>query len=132
MMNDSISDFLIRIKNGYLARHEEVSVPYSKIIANLAKILVVEKYLEKCQTKESKLPNIKELVLTLKYDGKKPVLTDIQRISKPSLRIYLKNKNIPKVLGGLGIIIISTPKGLMTGYEAKKQGLGGEAICKIW
>jgi len=129
MINDPIADFLIRIKNGYLAKKTEVSVPYSKIKENLGKILVEEGYLEKLKIKNEKL---KIIELTLKYEGKRPALTDVQRVSKPGLRIYVDKTKIPKVLGGLGITIISTPKGLMTDKEARKKGLGGEVICKVW
>jgi len=75
---------------------------------------------------------LKTLILTLKYKDKKPVLTNIKRISKPGVRIYVKKEKIPRVLGGLGTVILSTPKGLMTGKEARKKGLGGEVICEIW
>jgi len=139
MINDPIADFLIRIKNGYLAKKTEVSVPYSKIKENLGKILVEEGYLEKLKIpacpagrRNPKSEIRKNLVLTLKYEKKKPALTDVQRVSKPGLRIYVDKTKIPKVLGGLGITIISTPKGLMTDKEARKKGLGGEVICKVW
>ncbi len=129
---DLIADFLIRIKNGYLARKKEVVVPYSKLNENLAKILVKEGYLENSQVPSSDIKSKKELVVTLKYEGKKPVLTDVVRLSKPGLRVYLKKAKIPLVLGGLGTMIISTPHGLMTGKEARAKGLGGEAVCKLW
>ena len=132
MLTDPIADFLIRIKNGYLGKKTEVSVPYSRLKEELAKILAEEGYLEKLKTQNSKLKTGKELVLTLKYEGKKPILTDVQRVSKPGLRIHVGKKKIPRVLGGLGDVIISTPKGLMTGKKAKEKGLGGEVICKIW
>lgn len=135
MLSDPIADLLARIKNGYLAKKAEIVVPYSRLKENLAKILVEEGYLSnvKCSAEGgSNGKSKKELVLSLKYEGKKPVLTDVQRVSKPGLRIYVGKTKIPKVLGGLGVTIISTPKGLMTGRQAKKKGLGGEVICKIW
>ncbi|MBI5465606.1 30S ribosomal protein S8 [Candidatus Gottesmanbacteria bacterium] len=141
MLSDPIADFLSRIKNGYLAKKKEITVPFSKIKENLAKILVEEGYLSngKWQSAQKRVPaesangkSKKELVLTLKYEKKKPALTDIKRVSKPGLRIYVDKTKIPKVLGGLGITIVSTPKGLMTDKEARKKGLGGEIICKVW
>ena len=132
MISDPIADFLIRIKNGYLAKKREVTVPYSKLKENLAKILVEEGYLKELKTQNSKLKTQKELLLTLKYEKKKPALTDVQRVSKPGLRIHAGKTKIPKVLGGLGATIISTPQGLMVDREARKKGLGGELICKVW
>jgi small subunit ribosomal protein S8 len=132
-MTDPIGDFFIRIKNGYLAGKRQVLVPYSKIKEQLAKILVEEGYLKKCQISnvKSQMSN-KNLELELKYEGRKPVLTDVKRISKPGLRIYAKAKKIPKVRSGFGITIVSTPQGLMTDTQAGKKNLGGEIICQIW
>lgn len=132
MLSDPIADFLARIKNGYLSKKKEIFVPYSKIKENLAKILVEEGYLTNSKKQEAKSKKQDELVLTLKYEGKKQALTDIQRVSKPGLRIYVGKTKIPKVLGGLGIAIVSTSKGLMTDKEARKKWLGGEVICKVW
>ena len=132
MLSDPIADFLARLKNGYLAKKRQIFVPYSKIKENLAKILVEEGYLTNSKKQKAKSKKQDELVLTLKYEGKKPALTDIQRVSKPGLRIYVGKTKIPKVLGGLGIAIVSTPRGLMTDKEARKKWLGGEVICKIW
>lgn len=132
MITDPIADFLIQIKNGYLARKKEIIVPFSIIREKLAQILMVEGYLEKFEARSSKLETKKELVLTLKYNGKKSVLTEVKRVSKPGLRIYVNKNEIPRVLGDLGMVIISTPQGLMTGKTARKQGLGGELICKVW
>ncbi len=132
MSIDPIANFISIIKNGYLAKKAEVKVPTSKFKENLAKVLVKEGFLENVKTEKTKNQFVENLILTLKYEGKKPVLTDIQRVSKPGLRVYLGKTKIPKILGGLGIIIISTPEGLMTGQEAKTKNLGGEAICKVW
>lgn len=143
MISDPIADFLIRIKNGYLAKKREVTAPYSKLKENLAKILVEEGYLTNSKKQKARLPQPgtggqakskkqEELVLTLKYEGKKPALTDVQRVSKPGLRIHAGKTKIPKVLGGLGATIISTSQGLMVDREARKKGLGGELICKVW
>lgn len=132
MMTDPISDFLIQIKNGYLARKEKIEVPYSKNKEALGKLLVKESYLGKVTVKKEEGSIKKYLIIELLYIGKKPKLTEIVRLSKPSVRIYVKGKQIPKVLGGLGMIIISTPKGFLTGRQAKKDGVGGELICKLW
>ncbi|TSC54384.1 MAG: small subunit ribosomal protein S8 [Microgenomates group bacterium LiPW_16] len=132
MLSDPIADFLARIKNGYLARKKEMTVPYSKLKENLAKILVEEGYLKEGKRQKAKGKSEDELILTLKYEGKKPALTDVQRVSKPGLRIYVGKRKIPKVLGGLGIVIVSTSKGLMTDEQARKKGLGGELVCKVW
>lgn len=140
MTSDPIAEFLTRIKNGYLARKEEVIVPYSKLKEKLAKILVEEGYLEKVKSQNSKagpersrgVKSQEELVLTLRYEGKKPALTDLQRVSKPGLRIYVGKTKIPRVLGGLGLTIVSTQEGLMTDRQARKKGWGGEVICKVW
>lgn len=129
MISDPIADFLSRIKNGYLARKAEIIVSYSKFGESLAKILMEEGYIEKIKIKNEKR---KMIELTLKYEGKKPALTDLERVSTPGLRIYVERREVPKVLGGLGIAIISTSQGLMTDKEARKKRLGGEVICKIW
>ncbi len=126
MTNDNLADFLIRIKNGYLARAKSVSAFASKGAKALAKILVENGYLEKAEIED------KKIVLTLKYQKKKPALTDLKKVSKPGLRVYEGKKKLPRVLGGLGISIISTSKGLMTDAQAREKGMGGEIICKVW
>ena len=133
MISDPIADLLTRIKNAYLADKKTVSVPYSKTKENLVKILVKKGFIEKIKIES--LPRSKKLKIikvALKYQDKKPVLTGVKRVSKPGVRIYVKRDKIPRVLGGLGIVILSTSQGLMTGEEARKKGLGGEVICKIW
>lgn len=133
MISDPIADLLTRIKNAYLADKKTVSVPYSKTKENLVRILVKKGFIEKIKIES--LPRSKKLKIikvALKYQDKKPVLTGVKRVSKPGVRIYVKRDKIPRVLGGLGIVILSTSQGLMTGEEARKKGLGGEVICKIW
>jgi len=133
MLTDSISDLLIRIKNGYLARQKRVTIPYSRIKEELSKLLVRNGYLEKYEVEKlGERKARKEILVYLRYEEKSPALNDVKRISKPSLRIYTRKNKIPRVLGGLGIAIISTPQGLLTDGEARKAGLGGEVICKIW
>lgn len=129
---------LIRIKNGYLASQKAVEIPYSKIREELANILLKEGYLAKVETKKTKSGSgkkaveIKILNAILKYEGRKSSLGGIKIISKPSRRVYVKKDKIYDVLGGRGLLILSTPKGLMTGKEARKKGLGGEVVGKIW
>lgn len=123
---DSVGDALIRIKNGYLVAKPSVSVKYSKLILKLMKLLQKEGYLEGVQTKGG------EIIVTLKYDNRKAAITDIKRVSKPSLRVYKGVAGLPTVLNGLGIAVISTPKGLMTDKEARKSKAGGEVLALIW
>lgn len=130
MKNDSISDFLARIKNAYLARHKTVEAPYAKVLEKLGKILAKEGFI--AEVKQVKQDSRKMLVMTLSYPKRKPGMANIERISKPGLRVYVRKGNIPYVFGGLGIVVLSTPQGLMTGREAKKKSLGGEVICKVW
>lgn len=129
MVNDPIADLLIRIKNAYLARKDLVEMPWSKILEGMAKILKDCGYLKKAEVKRNKF---KTLVLSLQYIKGRPALTDVRRVSKPGVRRYIKAKNIKPVLDGLGIVIISTPEGLMTGKEAKKKSLGGEILAEVW
>ena len=126
-----VSDMLIRIKNAYQVGKRTVEVDYSKILNEIAKLLLKEGYLK--NIKEEKVnKNFKKLKLTLKYRSHQPSLTTIKIISKPGLRIYAKVDKIPQVREGIGITIVSTPKGLMTRKEARKANLGGEVICQIW
>lgn len=130
-MTDPISDFFIRIKNGYLAERKKVTVPYSKQKESLANILVKSGYLAKVETKVKEKEK-KDLLMDLLYKDKKAKVTNVVMVSTPGRRVYVMRKKIPKVLGGLGISIISTPQGYMTGREAKKRNLGGELVCKMW
>lgn len=129
-MTDPIADMLIRIKNGYLARKKTVSLPYSRIKEELAKILKKKGFLGEIEVEEKK--GRKSLALKLKYRGKKPALTKVERVSKPGLRVYADVRKLKKIIPGLGVMIISTPQGLMTLKEAKKANLGGEIICQVW
>jgi|SRR3989338_3408872 len=130
MINDPIADMLTRIKNGYMARKQDVAIPYSKVKENILKVLEKKGYITNIQkTQDNQKLTLK---VDLVYQKKQPVMTDVVRISKPGVRIYTKKNAIPTILGGLGTVIISTPQGMMFGEEAKKKGLGGELICKIW
>lgn len=126
MVNDPVSDLVIRIKNGYRAELAEVRSPWSSLRERVAKVLLENKLVEKVTREKD------ELVVTLKYNGKTPALTDIRRVSKPGVRIYTKVKKLPRVLGGLGINILSTPKGVMSDRQAKKLNVGGEIIAQAW
>lgn len=123
---DNIADTLIRIKNGYSVSKPKVSVRYSKLILSICKLLVTEGYLESCKQSGN------EIEVILKYNNRKPAVADVKRISKPGLRIYKGSNNLPKVLNGLGIAIISTPKGVLTDRAAREQKVGGEILAEIW
>lgn len=129
MQTDPIADMLSRIRNGYLARKSEVLVPYSALLAKIAEILVRDGYLEKTEV-EGK--GKRQLKLQLKYLDGRPAATKLLRVSKPGRRIYQGFKKLPRVIGGLGLAIVSTSKGVMTAEDAKKIGLGGEVICQVW
>lgn len=132
MGNDTISDILTRIRNAYMVKHQIVQVPLTKMSLSILKILKEEGFIENFETYvEAKK---KYLLVSLKYVGKSrtPVLSNLERISKPGLRIYLGSKKLPKVLDSLGIAILSTSKGVMTNLKAKELGIGGEILCYIW
>ena len=131
MVGDIIADMLTRIRNANQMRYETVEVLGSKMTLGIAEILKREGYI--ADFKYEKATNGDKLNLTLKYgDKKERVITGLKRISKPGLRVYAKNDEIPKVLNGLGIAIISTSKGIMTDKDARKQNLGGEVLAYIW
>lgn len=132
MMTDPISNFLIQIKNGYMARKNKVVVLHnSKFKEDLANLLSREGYIGKVEVKkEGKVKRNLEVVLN--YKNKKPALNEIAIVSKPGKKVYVRKDMIPRVLGGLGKVVISTSSGIMTGGQARKKGLGGEIICKIW
>ena len=130
-MTDPIADMLTRIRNANQNRAKTVSMPSSKMKEQIATILKDEGFITNFSIKKNDVQNI--LTLTLKYaDNKERVITGLKRISKPGLRVYAKNEEIPKVLNGLGIAIISTSKGLMTDKEARRNNLGGEVLAYIW
>ncbi len=129
-MNDPIADMIIRIKNALMAKHDTVMVPHSKMKQKIGEILVASNYVEECKV-ENKAPQ-SELIFKLRYVGRMPAITDVKRVSTPGRRIYTSSKQIPRALGGYGITIVSTSKGVMTDKEAKKQNLGGEVLCQIW
>ena len=129
-MTDPIADMLTRIRNAVMARHTRVSIPASKMKLAIARILKEEGYIKDYDyVKENAQGTLR---IALKYVDKRPVLTQLKRVSRPGLRVYTKREDIPRVRGGLGTAIISTPKGLMTGRRAYQLGLGGEVVCYIW
>ena len=130
MVTDPIADMLTRIRNANQMRYKEVEVPSSKIKVEIAKILKNEGFIADYKVKKNNIQDI--LVLSLKYDGKQRVITGLKRISKPGLRVYVKANEVPSVLNGLGIAIISTSKGMMTDKEARKGSHGGEVVAYIW
>lgn len=136
MMTDPIADMLTRIRNASLIHKKEVSLPYSKIKFGIANILVKEGYLKKAEESTQPAPSGKGthpyMVLTLQYNGSMPAITHIKRISKPGHRRYIKKDEIEKVLSGFGVAILSTPKGLLTNIEARKEEVGGELICEVY
>jgi small subunit ribosomal protein S8 len=131
MVTDPIADMLTRIRNAILARHDFTVVPASGIKLSIAKILREEGFVRDYEVLKGKPQRV--IKIYFKYTEKKePVLTGIKRVSKPGLRVYVQRKEIPRVYGGLGIAILSTPKGVMTGQQAWRQMVGGELLCYIW
>jgi len=129
-MTDPIADALTRIRNANMVKHETVEIPASKLKVELMKLLKEEGFIGDYEIVEAgKFKNIK---VTLKYANGKPVITNLQRVSTPGLRTYSKSKNIPKVLDGLGVAVISTSKGLLTDRKARAEKVGGEILCHIW
>ena len=131
VVTDTIADMLTRIRNANSMGYEEVTVPASKLKVELAKILKEEGFIKEYKVVSEGVE--KNILLTLKYGKKKEkVITGLNRISKPGLRVYVKSDEVPRVLNGLGIAIISTSKGIMTDKEARKQNLGGEVLAYVW
>ena len=132
---DPIADMLTRIRNAVMAGHALVAMPSSKLKIEIAKIMKDEGFLENFELADSESPQ-KVLRLKIKYVGerreRRPVLSGIERVSKPGRRIYTKKQDIPWVLSGIGVAILSTPKGVMTGARARQLGVGGEILCKVW
>lgn len=130
-ISDPIADMLTRIRNGLMARHTQVEMPSSKMKVAIAHILKDEGYIKDFEvTKDVPQPVLR---VSLKYTpDRKSVVSTIKRLSKPGLRRYAKRESIPMVLDGMGLVILSTPKGLMSGKEAYKRNLGGELICEVW
>ena len=129
-MNDPISDCLTRVKNGYMAKKQAIVMPYSNMKKAILEVLFRHGFIGAIEVK-GEVPK-KSLDITLLYENKTPKLTDIEIVSKPGRRVYIPAKKIPKVLGGMGITVLSTPQGVLSGSVALKKKIGGELICKIW
>jgi len=133
-MTDPIADMLTRIRNAVAAKHDDVSIPASKMKLAIARVLKDEGYIKDFAVVEDKEKAVLRTIrVTLNYTGRRdPVLSGIQRVSKPGLRVYVQKKEIPRVYGGLGIAILSTPQGIMTGQQAWRSQVGGEILCYVW
>ncbi len=129
MMTDPIADMLTRIRNASMVRKHEVTVSYSKLKMAIAQTLAKEGYLEKVEKTKDKIP---QLIISLKYEGREPMIHSLKRVSKPGQRRYVKSGEIGKVLNGFGIAILSTPRGIMTNWEASRDKVGGEVICEVY
>jgi len=133
-MTDPISDFLTRLRNAAKAQHHDVAIPSSKLKHELARILEEQGYIEAYELRPpSEGRPGEEIVITLKYtDDRKPVISGLQRVSRPGRRTYVDHAHIPRIQGGMGTAIISTSKGVMTGHEARTEGVGGEVVAQVW
>lgn len=132
VMTDPIADFLTRIRNANMQMHDKVEIPASKMKISIAEILLEEGFIKNYEVAEDK--NVQGMIkITLKYGAdRERVLSGLKRISKPGLKVYCKKDAVPRVLGGLGIAVISTSRGIMTDKKARKEGLGGEVLCYVW
>ena len=129
-MQDPIADMLTRVRNAGMATKKEVSIPMSKMKSAIAEVLKSEGYIADYRVEGEGIA--KELILQLKYRNKRPVIENIERVSKPSCRIYCGSEDVPNVRNGLGIVILSTPKGVISGRVAASEKVGGEILCKLW
>ena len=135
-MTDPIADMLTRVRNAVMVGHTLVAMPSSKLKSSIAEILKEEGFIEGYEIVEGENPAFKVLRIQLKYMGdrreRRPVISGLERVSKPGRRVYAKRTEIPWVLSGLGIAVLSTPKGVMSGRRARQMGVGGEILCKVW
>jgi small subunit ribosomal protein S8 len=130
--NDTIADMLTRIRNATMARHQTTQVPATKMTRSIAKVLREEGFIGEYEEEGEGIK--RNLVISLKYKGKnrQPLITALKRVSKPGLRVYSNKKDLPRVLGGIGIAVISTSSGIMTDREARQKNVGGEVLCFVW
>ena len=132
-MTDPIADLLTRIRNAAAAQHHDVRIPSSKLGREIARILHEQGYIEAFEVNQAEGRPGEELTITLKYtQARKPVITGLRRVSRPGQRTYVDHAHIPRVQGGMGTAIISTSKGVMTGHEARIEGVGGEVVAQVW
>lgn len=130
-VSDPIADMLTRIRNAITAKHNSVPVPSSRIKLSIARILKEEGFINDYEVLKGKPHRVIKIIL--KYsDNNRPVISGLEKVSKPGLRVYVERKEIPRVYGGLGIAIVSTSKGVKTGHQAWRQGIGGELLCYVW
>jgi small subunit ribosomal protein S8 len=131
VQTDPIADFLTRIRNGLRADHDEVEMPASAFKAEIARILTEQGYVESYETDSGRVGKV--LRVKLKYtEDRKPVITGIERLSKPGRRHYVNAAEVPRIYGGMGTAIMSTSKGVMTGHDARREGVGGELVARVW
>jgi small subunit ribosomal protein S8 len=132
VVNDTISDMLTRIRNANNAKHHLVEIPYTKMTAGIVSILKLEGFIQDFEILPEGINKV--IIIALKYTGKQrtPIITTLKRVSKPGVRVYVGNRNLPKILGNMGTAIISTSQGLMTDSQARKLKVGGEVLCYIW
>ena len=130
MVNDPIADMLTRIRNAIMARHNDVLIPFSRMKFSIAKTLRREGFISDCEVLKGKPQSM--IRIHLKYIEMQPAILGLERVSKPGLRVYVERREIPRVYGGLGIAILSTSKGIMTGREAWQNNTGGEFLCRVW
>jgi small subunit ribosomal protein S8 len=130
--NDTIADMLTRIRNANLARHQTVDIPSTRMTRSIAQVLQEEGFIDSFELVDEGVRQ--KLVIKLKYRGKTrdPIIKNLKRVSRPGLRVYSNRKELPRVLGGIGIAIISTSSGIMTDRDARQQGIGGEILCYVW
>jgi small subunit ribosomal protein S8 len=128
-MHDPISDLLTRIRNAGQAQHSDVSIPHSRLKEAISRVLKDEGYVSDVKVEGDKIKSIK---VSLRYQNRRSVITGLKQISTPGLRRYVGAGDVPRVLGGMGVAVLSTPKGVLTGVEARKQNVGGEVICYVW
>lgn len=132
MVNDTIADMLTRLRNANLARHQTTQVPATRMTRSIAQVLKSEGFIDSLE--EAGEGVSRHLLIGLRYKGRRrqPVITTLKRVSRPGLRVYSNHKDLPRVLGGIGIAVVSTSRGIMTDREARKQGIGGEILCYVW
>ena len=132
-MTDPVADFLTRLRNAAKAQHHDVAIPSSKLKREMARILKEQGYIEAYDVQPSVETPGEQITVTLKYtDDRKPVISGIQRVSRPGQRTYVDHAHIPRIQGGMGTAIISTSQGVMTGHEARRAGVGGEVVAQVW
>lgn len=130
-ISDPIADMLTRIRNALIAKHDSVTVPSSRIKLSIARILKEEGFINDYEVLKGKPHRVIKILLRYS-DNNKPVISGLERASKPGLRVYVQRKEVPRVFGGLGIAVVSTSKGVKTGQQAWRQGIGGELLCYVW